>query len=119
MRRAQTRRASLARRERQVERQLRQSPADIYDDLLDEALRNTPATPESRPLKRRRSARGDAEVIVVDNAESERDVAPETRGNGGGRKGKEVVVIESSTSEGEDDSEDEEMEWDNVDLTGV
>jgi hypothetical protein len=118
MRRAQTWRTSLARRQRQIEQPLRQSPADIYDDLLDEALRNTPATPESRPLKRRRSARGDAEVIVVYDTESEREVAQGKKENGEGGKGKEVVVIESSTSE-VNDSEDEEIEWDNVDLTGV
>lgn len=121
MSRPQTWRASLARRQRQIERQ---SPADIYNDLLDEALRNTPTSSESRPLKRRRSARGDAEVIVVDDSASERSAAQRRKENGkGGRgkgkgKGKEVVVIESSTTE-VDDSEDEEMEWDNVDLTGV
>jgi len=116
MRRPQTSRGSLARRQQQLERQLRQSPADIYEDLLDEALRSSPATPRSRPLKRRRSARG-TDVIVIDDTESDGDGARGTKENGEGGRGHEVVVVESSTSS--DGSEDEEMEWDNVDLTGV
>jgi len=88
----------------------RPSPAEIYEDLLDEALRNTPSAAEGRPLKRRRSARGGKEVIVVDDSEDD-----------GGKeegKAKEIVVIETSSSQ-DDDSDDDEMEWDNVDLTAV
>jgi len=88
----------------------RTSPAEIYEDLLDEALGDRASATEGRPLKRRRSARGDKEAIVVD--ESEEDGRQEEG------KGKEIVVIEISSSQG-DDSDDEEMEWDNVDLTGI
>jgi len=112
MRTSQLSRLSPARRRRRPTAQglERPSPAEIYEDLLDEALRNTPSAAEGRPLKRRRSARDGKEVIVVD--ESDEDGGKEEG------KGKEIVVIEISSSQG-GDSDDEEMEWDNVDLTAI
>src|SRR5271167_529798 len=84
----------------------RNAPTEIYDDLLEEALRQS-SPHEDRPLKRRKSQRDPSEVIVVEDLSSA-DV------NSG--QDSDVVVIESSTNEATDD---EEMEWDNVDLNAA
>lgn len=82
----------------------RSSPYEIYDDLLEEALRQSSPN-EERPLKKRKSQRDSSEVIVVDDLSSD---------NAKPGKEKDVVVIEGSSNE--EESDDEEMEWDNVDL---
>ena len=88
--------------------QKRNTPAQIYDDLLEEALQQS--SPDlGRPLKRRKSQRGPDEVIAIDSGSS---VGDDTKGT----SERDVVVIDSSSNERED-SDDEEMEWDNVDLT--
>jgi hypothetical protein len=84
---------------------------EIYDDLLQEALRESPRTGNERPLKKRRSRRDPSEVIVIDDSTSGlEDFGPQKR------QEREVVVIESSreSTDGED-----EMEWDNVDLNAL
>jgi hypothetical protein len=84
------------------------TPAEIYDDLLDQALRD-PQQHHERPLKKRKSKRDSPEVIVIDDSsQGEMDEAP---------YGKEsnVVVISSSN----EDSDEDDMEWDNVDLTNL
>ena len=81
--------------------------SEIYNELLEEALRHSPAQ-TSRPLKRRRSQRG--EVIVLDDTSSGvEEIAP--------RKGKEVITIETSSNEVSED--EDEMEWDTVDLNNA
>ena len=84
---------------------------EIYDDLLEEALRESPHVGNERPLKKRRSRRDPSEVIVIDDSASGlEDVSPQKR------QEREVLVVESSreSSDGED-----EMEWDNVDLNAL
>jgi hypothetical protein len=91
---------------------------EIYDDLLDEALRQSPGADDGeRPLKRRKSRRPPTEVIIIDDSASGlEDVDIPTQK----RKEREVVVIESSRESADDDEDDdEEMEWDNVDLTAL
>jgi hypothetical protein len=80
---------------------------EIYDDLLQETLSHS-AQADERPLKRRKSRRDPSQVIIIDDTSSMDEGVIET-------KGKNVVVIDSST-EGDTDIEDA-MEWDNVDLT--
>ena len=88
--------------------QKRNTPAQIYDDLLDEALQQS--SPDlGRPLKRRKSQRGADEVITIDSGDSGVDESK-------GTSERDVVVIDSSSNDGEN-SDDDEMEWDNVDLT--
>ena len=89
--------------------QKRNTPAQIYDDLLEEALRQSP-TDLGRPLKRRKSQRPADEVITID---SESLGVDEIKGTSEW----DVAVMDSSPKEQE--SEDEEMEWDDVDLTTV
>jgi len=81
--------------------------SEIYNELLEEALRNSPSE-SSRPLKRRRSQRG--EVIVLDDTSS--GVEEITS-----KKGKEVITIETSSNELSDD--EDEMDWDTVDLNNA
>jgi len=81
--------------------------SEIYNELLEEALRNSPSD-SSRPLKRRRSQRG--EVIVLDDTSS--GVEEVTS-----KKGKEVITIETSSNELSDD--EDEMDWDTVDLNNA
>ena len=82
----------------------------IYDDLLEEALRQSPHADTNRPLKKRKSQRDPSEVIVIDDSTSGmEDIVP----NGERR---EVVVIESSREASEDE---DDMEWDNVDLNAL
>jgi hypothetical protein len=81
----------------------RNAPSEIYEDLLEEVLRQS-SPPEERPLKKRKSQRDPSEVIVVEDLSSA-DVKS--------GQDSDVGVIESSTNEVTDD---EEMEWDNVDL---
>jgi hypothetical protein len=86
----------------------RTTPAQIYDDLLEEALRQS--SPDlDRPLKRRKSQRASDEVIAIDSDGSGVDEVKST-------SDRDVIIIDSSANEC-DDSDDEEMEWDNVDLT--
>lgn len=97
--------ASTSRRPRGNSRIVgRNGPSEIYEDLLEEALRQSSPN-EERPLKRRKSQRDSSDVIVVDEMSSEERTSI---------KEKDAVVIESSSSI--EESEDEEMEWDNVDL---
>src|SRR5277367_4763547 len=81
-------------------------PSGIYDDLLQETLRQSSSN-EERPLKRRKSHRDHSQPIVVSNS----SLDSVKSGND-----KDVVVIESSSNE---ISDDEEMEWGNVDLDVV
>jgi len=100
-------RPSLSTTRNERRSQNRSTPAQIYDDLLEEALRQS--SPDlGRPLKRRKSQRPADEIITIDSEGSE-------AGEDKGTSERDVVVIDSSSQEG-DDSEDEEMEWDNVDL---
>jgi len=81
--------------------------ADIYDDLLDEALRQSAQVP-NRPLKKRKSQRDPNEMITIDDKSSgQENIAIRER---------EVVVIESTAEESVDE---DEMEWDEVDLTAA
>jgi len=81
--------------------------ADIYDDLLDEALRQSAQAP-NRPLKKRKSQRDPNEMITIDDKSSgQKNIAIRER---------EVVVIESTAEESVDE---DEMEWDEVDLTAA
>jgi hypothetical protein len=95
--------------QRRARRRVPSRQNDIYNDLLVEVLSHS-SQDEHRPLKRRKSQRPPSEVIQIDDASSDdaRAALP---------KEKEVVVIDSSSdfSAGEDD----EMEWDTVDLTAV
>jgi xeroderma pigmentosum group C-complementing protein len=87
-----------------------QNPAEIYNDLLEEALRQSRSASSSpRPLKKRRSQRDPnvTEAIVVDDPSSGRESA-----NKGQQR--EVYVIDSTEEESADD---DNMEWDEVDLT--
>ena len=84
-------------------RQGHTGPSEIYDNLLEEALQQSSPN-DPRPLKNRKSQRGTSEVAVVD--ESSRDELKNGKEN-------DVVVIESSSNEF---SDEEGMEWDNVDL---
>ena len=83
-----------------VRRQGRTDAADIYDDLLEEALRQS--SPHQGPLKKRKSQR-DPSGVLVDDMRSE-----EVKSG----KEKDVIVIENSN----DVSDDEDMEWDTIDL---
>jgi hypothetical protein len=82
---------------------------EIYDNLLEEALRQEPYADNDRPLKKRKSRRDPKDVIVIDDsASAAEDVISEYK--------REVVLIESSRNS--TDNEDE-MEWDDVDLTAL
>ena len=85
------------------------TPDDIYEELLEEALRNS-REEGNRPLKRRKSGRDRQEVIVADESIQEGIEQP-TLGNE-----REAVVITSSSNPSESDGE---IEWDDVDLTAL
>jgi hypothetical protein len=88
---------------RGIRKQGRTEASDIYDELLEEALRQ-PSWNDERPLKKRKSQRDSSDVVVVDGLNSE-----EVKH----RKENDVVVIDSSSN---DASDDEDIEWDTVDL---
>jgi hypothetical protein len=94
--------------QRRPRRQVLSRQNEIYDDLLVDVLSHS--QDERRPLKRRKSQRQPSEVILIDDQSSE-DARAAPSGD------KDVVIIDSSTdvSEGEDD----EVEWDTVELTAV
>lgn len=82
---------------------------EIYDDLLEEALRHGPRADNDRPLKKRKSRRDPNDIIVIDDsASAAEDVVSENQ--------REVFFVESSQNS--TDNEDE-MEWDDVDLTAL
>lgn len=88
---------------RGIRRQRRTESSDIYDELLEEALRQ-PSWNDERPLKKRKSQRDPSDVVVIDGLNSE-EVRP--------GKENDVVVVGSSSN---DASDDEDIEWDTVDL---
>ena len=80
---------------------------EIYDVLLDEALRQGSRTDNDRPLKKRKSRRDSNDIIVIDDSHSAgEDVVSENQ--------REVILVDSSRNS--TDNEDD-MEWDDVDLT--
>jgi hypothetical protein len=83
---------------------------EIYDELLQEALHESPQD-ENRPLKRRKSQRDQSQVVIIDDTSS---------GDNGLVHGKseEVVVIDSSSEINSTDEQDEQ-EWDDIDLTAL
>jgi len=83
------------------------NPAAIYDDLLEEALRR-PSPAHNRPLKKRKSQRNPTEVITIENTSSEQE--------NGITEDKDIVVIDSTDGESVDQ---DDMEWDEVELTAV
>ena len=83
--------------------------SEIYDDLLEEVLLQS-SPKEDRPLKKRKSQRDSSEVIAIDGPGSGIDKS--TR-----KGGHDVVVIESSSDNMSED--DDEMEWDTVDLSAA
>jgi hypothetical protein len=85
----------------------RTAPSEVYEDLLEEVLQQQSSTDE-RPLKKRKSQRDPSQAILIDNTLSELD---ETR-----RKDEREMVTDDSSNVS---SEDDEMEWDNVDLATV
>jgi hypothetical protein len=88
---------------RGVRRQGRTGASEIYDDLLEEALLQSSPS-DQRPLKKRKSQRDSSGVVVLDA------VSPEEVNSG---KENHAVVIENSS---DDVSDDEDVEWDTVDL---
>jgi hypothetical protein len=86
-----------------VRRQGRTGASEIYDDLLEEALLQSSPS-DQRPLKKRKSQRAPSGVVVLG------DVSPEEAKPG---KENHAVVIENSSN---DVSDDEDVEWDTVDL---
>ena len=96
--------SSRSRQSRERSRRQRLTGAsEIYDDLLEEAFQQSSPN-DYRPLKKRKSQRGTSEVAVIDQS-SQNEL----------KNGEEhdVVVIESSSNEF---SDDEDIEWDNVEL---
>ena len=84
---------------------------EIYDDLLDEALQQVPPD-ENRPLKKRKSQRDSSQVIVVDDASSEvEEISP--------KKKRDIVEVESSENEAQQTDDEDEMDWDDVDLAAL
>jgi hypothetical protein len=80
---------------------------EIYDVLLEEALRQGSRTDNDRPLKKRKSRHDPNDITVIDDPHSAAEaVVSENQ--------REVIVIESSRNS--TDNEDD-MEWDDVDLT--
>jgi hypothetical protein len=78
--------------------------SEVYDELLQEALENAPVEALERALKRRKSQRGDSDVIVID----------EPTGQEAGTSQKGVMVI--SSAEEQEEENDSEIEWDDVEL---
>jgi hypothetical protein len=84
---------------------------EIYDDLLDEALQQVPPD-ENRPLKKRKSQRDSSQVIVVDDASSEvEEISP--------KKKRDIVEVESSENEAQQTDDEDEIDWDDVDLAAL
>jgi hypothetical protein len=83
---------------------------EIYDDLLDEALQQIPQE-ENRPLKKRKSQRDPSHVITIDDASSEVEENP--------RNAQDVIMVESSDSDIQQTDDEDEMDWDDVDLAAL
>ena len=85
--------------------------SEIYNDLLNDALRQSSQT-DNRPLKKRKSQRDESEITKTgDNISIIDDYRATTE--------REIVVIDNSASEVSEGDDDEEMEWDNIDLAAA